>query len=70
MSTILASFFIFAIVMLCMAIGVIVNNREIKGSCGGLNAIDGLDGACDICEIKEKCKRRQQHLKKEASKAF
>ena len=47
--------------MFAMAIGVIVNNRAIKGSCGGLNDIDGLKGACDICEVKEQCKRRKQH---------
>lgn len=63
MVTVLVSFFIFAIVMLGMAIGVIVSNREIKGSCGGLNAIDGLEGACDICEVKEQCERRQRRLK-------
>ena len=46
--------------MTAMAIGVIVNNRAIKGSCGGLNDIDGLEGACDICEIKQQCKRRRK----------
>jgi hypothetical protein len=60
MNTILISFLVFAIVMLGMAVGLIFNNREIKGSCGGLNAIDGLEGACDICEVKEQCKRRRQ----------
>ena len=46
--------------MMAMAIGVIVNNRAIKGTCGGLNDIDGLEGACDICEVKEQCKRRRK----------
>ncbi len=50
--------------MIGMAVGVIVSNREIKGSCGGLNDIDGLQGACDICEIKEQCKRRNKMLRK------
>ncbi len=60
MNTIILSFVVFALVMLGMAVGVIVNNRAIKGSCGGLNDIDGLEGACDICEVKEQCKRRKQ----------
>jgi hypothetical protein len=63
MNTLILSFIVFAIVMAGMAIGVIVNNRAIKGSCGGLNDIDGLEGACDICEVKEQCKRRKQHRK-------
>ncbi len=61
MNTLFLSFLIFGLVMIAMAVGVILSNREIKGSCGGLNDIDGLEGACDICEIKEQCKRRRQH---------
>ena len=56
--------------MMAMAIGVILNNRAIKGTCGGLNDIDGLEGACDICVVKEQCKRRRnmqrQALNKDA----
>lgn len=64
MNTFLISFIAFALVMLAMAVGVIINNRAIKGSCGGLNDIDGLEGACDICEIKTQCKRRRQMERK------
>jgi|TARA_B110000285_G_C14972379_1_gene537220 hypothetical protein len=60
MNTFFLTFGIFTIAMTAMAIGVIVNNRAIKGSCGGLNDIDGLEGACDICEIKQQCKRRRK----------
>ena len=66
MSTFLISFVVFTLVMIGMAIGVILNNREIKGSCGGLNDIDGLQGACDICETKKKCKRRLEMEKRQA----
>lgn len=57
MNMFFVTFGVFMLVMMAMAIGVIINNRAIKGSCGGLNDIDGLDGACDICEIKAQCKR-------------
>jgi hypothetical protein len=60
MSIFIVSFAVFALVMLGMAIGVIVNNQAIKGSCGGLNDIEGLKGACDICEGRKACKRRRQ----------
>ena len=35
----------FAIALVGMAIGVILNNKPISGSCGGLNP----NGACSIC---------------------
>lgn len=69
----LITFCVFVLVMAAMSVGVIINNRSIKGSCGGLNDIDSLEGACDICEIKEQCKRRrkaQQELRKTKRKAL
>ncbi len=59
MSTFIITFLIFSLVMVAMAVGVIISNRSIKGSCGGLNDIDGLQGACDICETRKQCKRRK-----------
>lgn len=60
MNLFLITFSVFILVMVAMAVGVIVSNRSIKGSCGGLNDIEGLSGACDICEGKKVCKRRRQ----------
>tara|TARA_Y100000588_G_C14072492_1_gene846399 strand:+ start:613 stop:846 length:234 start_codon:yes stop_codon:yes gene_type:complete len=37
--TLLSVFVIFAVVMIGMAVGVIFSNRQIKGSCGGLNTM-------------------------------
>lgn len=48
MSVFLLAFVFFVVVMCAMAIGVIVANKPIKGSCGGLNSV-GIDGACVIC---------------------
>ncbi len=59
MGTFFITFIVFAIVMIAMAVGVLLSNRSIKGSCGGLNDIDGLRGACDICEGKKACRRRR-----------
>ncbi len=63
MSTLILTFAIFLTVVAAMAIGVIVNGRAIKGSCGGLNDIDGLGGACDICEGKKVCEKRKELMK-------
>jgi hypothetical protein len=64
MNIFIVTFSVFLFVVIAMAVGVIVSNREIKGSCGGLNDIDGLEGACDICEIKHQCKRRKAMQRK------
>lgn len=64
MSLFFITFGVFVLVMVGMAIGVIVSNRAIKGSCGGLNDIEGLKGACDICEGKKVCRRRRQMERK------
>ncbi|MEM1065791.1 MAG: (Na+)-NQR maturation NqrM [Pseudomonadota bacterium] len=49
MTTFLAAFFVFLLVVLGMAIGVLLMGRTIKGSCGGLNAIGGAD-KCLVCK--------------------
>ncbi len=69
MSTLILTFFIFIGVVAAMSIGVILNGRAIKGSCGGLNDIDGLSGACDICEGKKVCERRKQLLREQAEQS-
>lgn len=48
MSTFVLAFGLLMIVMLGMALGVILNGRTIKGSCGGLNAISDAD-QCVVC---------------------
>lgn len=60
MNLFFVTFGVFVLVMAGMAVGVIVSNRAIKGSCGGLNDIEGLKGACDICEGKKLCTRRKK----------
>ncbi len=42
------AFVVFLTAVAGMAVGVIVSNRRIKGSCGGLNLVPGLD-ACPVC---------------------
>ena len=43
---------VFLLAFFGLAIGVILYNRRIKGSCGGLGAIFGKD--CDNCECGRK----------------
>lgn len=48
MTLFILTFIIISFLVAGMAIGVIVANKPIKGSCGGMSAI-GIDTECDIC---------------------
>ncbi len=50
MTTFILAFFLLALIMGGMAIGVMLGGQKmrIKGSCGGLNAISGAD-KCVVC---------------------
>ncbi len=48
MLTYLFAVLVFVLVVVGMALGVILANKPIKGSCGGMSAI-GIDANCDIC---------------------
>lgn len=65
--TFLISFVVIGFALMGMAIGVILSNKRLKGSCGGLGAVMGDD--CDFCEKKDKCENRLKNLaEKELSK--
>ncbi|MEL7092583.1 MAG: (Na+)-NQR maturation NqrM [Pseudomonadota bacterium] len=48
MATFALTFVLLLLIMLGMALGVILMNKRIKGSCGGLNAIGDAD-QCLVC---------------------
>ena len=49
--TILLSTIAFTVAILGMAVGVVVSNRRLRGSCGGLAGLRDADGqtVCDLC---------------------
>lgn len=57
----LLSLAIVGIALVGMAIGVILSNRRIQGSCGGLGAIMGED--CMFCDKKEECDEEKKRNK-------
>lgn len=57
MEIFLLSLAIVGIALFGMAIGVVISNRALKGSCGGLGNIMGED--CMFCEKKEQCKKAE-----------
>lgn len=63
MATLVFTFIFFALIMSAMAIGVIIKNKPIAGSCGGLAAV-GLDGDCEICGgDRNKCEEETKKAK-------
>jgi hypothetical protein len=58
-STFILAFVVFAITVLAMAVGVIVSNRRLRGSCGGLAGLKDEHGRtlCDACSTpSETCR--------------
>jgi hypothetical protein len=58
MNIFLITFVFFLLFVAAMAVGVIFSNKKIKGSCGGLNNVDGLEGDCLLCSNK-KCEKKK-----------
>jgi hypothetical protein len=56
MSTFIVAFVVILLAVVGMSLGVLLSGRRIKGSCGGLNTIKGLEGSCS-CESP--CEKRR-----------
>ncbi len=48
MEIFIITFVFLAVIIVLMSLGVMLMGKDIKGSCGGLNAISGSD-KCSIC---------------------
>ncbi|MCV2883613.1 (Na+)-NQR maturation NqrM [Aestuariibacter sp. AA17] len=64
MSTFILAFAFFVVVVIAMAVGYIVQQKTISGSCGGLGAL-GIEKACDC---PEPCDRKKARMEKEAAR--
>ena len=61
-----AGFVIFGVAIVAMSVGVIFSNRQIKGSCGGIAALNQgrLSPACDMCGQKTtECQELQDAIR-------
>ncbi|AWL10962.1 uncharacterized protein HMF8227_00466 [Saliniradius amylolyticus] len=64
MTTFFLAFGFFLLVVLAMAVGYIVQQKTISGSCGGLGAL-GIEKACDC---PEPCDRKKARMEKEEAR--
>ena len=60
----IATFVIFALVILGMSLGYLVKRKSIQGSCGGISAL-GLE---KVCDCPEPCDARKKRLAREAQR--
>ncbi|MCC5809389.1 MAG: (Na+)-NQR maturation NqrM [Ectothiorhodospiraceae bacterium] len=59
-TTLLVAIVLFFLLFAGMAIGVILSNKPIKGSCGGLGAA-GFSGDCEICGgDRDRCREENE----------
>ncbi|MEB4590660.1 (Na+)-NQR maturation NqrM [Candidatus Thiothrix sp. Deng01] len=65
MKIFLLTFLIFLLAVLGLAIGWLFSNRSLKGSCGGLSAIPGMENA--HCSCSNPCEKRKQKMAQEAA---
>jgi len=60
------AFVLMVLIITGMALGAIVQNKPLKGSCGGLNKI-GMKKDCDICGgDDDECEKEQERQRQAA----
>lgn len=69
MTTLLLAFVLMLIIVAAMAIGVILSNKPIKGSCGGLSAL-GMKESCMICGGDESQWKKEVEILGKADLAY
>ena len=66
MTIYILAFIVVLLVITGMALGAIVQNKPLKGSCGGLNTI-GMKKDCDICGGNDdECEKEQERQRQAA----
>jgi len=60
MSTFIVAFVVILLAVVGMSLGVLLSGRRIKGSCGGLNTVKGLEGSCSCESPCEKRRAREE----------
>lgn len=60
MSVFIVAFVVILLAVVGMSVGVLMSDRRLKGSCGGLNTIKGLEGSCSCESPCEKRRAREQ----------
>lgn len=58
MNVFIISFILIGLSLIGMAVGVLMKRGSLKGSCGGLNNVPGVEAKdCPICGSSEPCEK-------------
>ncbi|MGB0847876.1 MAG: (Na+)-NQR maturation NqrM [Thiolinea sp.] len=57
------TFIFFGLAMLGLAVGWLFNQRALKGSCGGISALPGMEG--HKCSCSNPCEKRRKLMESE-----
>ncbi|MFW0766168.1 (Na+)-NQR maturation NqrM [Trabulsiella odontotermitis] len=60
----LATFAIFALVILALSLGYLIKRKSIQGSCGGISSL-GLE---KVCDCPEPCDARKKRMARDAQR--
>ncbi len=67
MEIMILTFAALMLIVVAMSVGVLMGQKPIKGSCGGMSAL-GMDTACDICGGQPSdCEKDDTQVAKKAS---
>ena len=69
MMIMIVTFLVMLTIVAAMAIGVIVSNKPIKGSCGGLSAL-GMKESCMVCGGNEEEWKKEVEILGKADLAY
>lgn len=60
------TFIFFGLAMLGLAVGWLFNQRALKGSCGGISSLPGMES--HECSCSNPCEKRRKLMEKEQNK--
>ena len=71
MKMVFATLIVFGLAIVGMAVGVIISNKQLKGSCGGLSAMAGKSEDASPCSLCTKpvsdCPKKKDETTQDAS---
>ena len=68
MTLFLITFFVLLLAILAMSVGVMFSGRAIKGSCGGIANVPGMEDYNKNCSCSNPCEKRLARMEAEQKK--
>lgn len=66
MSIFIITFIVLLMVVFAMSLGVLLNDKTIKGSCGGIASVPGMEDYKSGCSCDNPCEKKKARLQQQA----